>query len=192
MDNCFVMRCLLLLLGIVCCVHIDAQKVSYVKLHGDTYIMDMIKGWEPSTGEKLYKKPARRTIRGYETTYVSRVRPKCSIKDMGASISVMEFKECKSYKVIQKQDSLDYLNTHSIDSANWSVPNAAKVKSAVVLIYKADKHPETGQNQILRIKNWYVQGRSNTYVVSFATTENQIWYEELPEMEKIVLSLKEI
>ena len=72
------------------------------------------------------------------------------------------------------------------------MPNAAKVKSAVVLIYKADKHPETGQNQILRIKNWYVQGRSNTYVVSFATTENQIWYEELPEMEKIVLSLKEI
>lgn len=45
---------------------------------------------------------------------LSRIRPKCSIKDMGTSISVMEFKGCKSYKIIQKQDSLDYLNTHSL------------------------------------------------------------------------------
>lgn len=43
-----------------------------------------------------------------------------------------------------------------------------------------------------KIKTWYVQGKKNTYLISFATAEEQIWAEELPEMEKIALSLKEM
>lgn len=186
------MKKILFLLSIMCCVHSSAQKVAYAKLHGDTYVMDMIKGWEPSTGEKLHKKPARRPIKGYETTQITRIRPKDSIKDMGASITIMEFKGCKSYRLIQKQDSLDYLNMYSINSAIWSVLNSTRVKRSVVLVYKADKHPETGQNQILKIKRWYVQGKSNTYVISFATTEERTWDKELLEMEKIAFSLKEM
>lgn len=103
------MRNYLFLLVVIFCTCVSAQKVSYVTLWGDTYVMNMIKGWELSTGEKLYKKPARRTVRGYEATQITRIRPKNSIKDMGASISIMEFKECRSYKLIQKQDSLNYL-----------------------------------------------------------------------------------
>jgi len=61
-----------------------------------------------------------------------------------------------------------------------------------VLTYKANKHPETGESQILKIKTWYVQGKKNTYLISFATTEEQIWAKKLPEMEKIALSLKEM
>ncbi|EEF90683.1 hypothetical protein BACCELL_01688 [Bacteroides cellulosilyticus DSM 14838] len=154
--------------------------------------MNMIKGWELSTGEKLYKKPARRTVRGYEATQITRIRPKNSIKDMGASISIMEFKECRSYKLIQKQDSLNYLKDTSISSTIWDVQSSEKVKRSVVLTYKANKHPETGESQILKIKTWYVQGKKNTYLISFATTEEQIWAKELPEMEKIALSLKEM
>lgn len=104
MYKCFDMKKTLFLLSIMCCVHSSTQKVAYAKLHGDTYVMDMIKGWEPSTGEKLHKKPARRPIKGSETTQITRIRPKDSIKDMGASITIMEFKGCKSYRLIQKQD----------------------------------------------------------------------------------------
>ena len=174
------------------CTCVSAHSVSYVTLRGDTYVMNMIKGWELSTGEKLYKKPARRTVRGYETTQITRIRPKNSIKDMGAFISIMEFKGCRSYKLIQKQDSLNYLKDTSISSTVWDVQSSEKVKQSVVLTYKANKHPETGESQILKIKTWYVQGKKNTYLISFATTEEQIWAKKLPEMEKIALSLKEM
>ena len=186
------MRNYLFLLVVIFCTCVSAQKVSYVTLWGDTYVMNMIKGWELSTGEKLYKKPARRTVRGYEATQITRIRPKNSIKDMGASISIMEFKECRSYKLIQKQDSLNYLKDTSISSTIWDVQSSEKVKRSVVLTYKANKHPDTGESQILKIKTWYVQGKKNTYLISFATTEEQIWAKELPEMEKIALSLKEM
>ena len=69
-----------LLLVVIFCTCVSAQKVSYVTLWGDTYVMNMIKGWELSTGEKLYKKPARRTVRGYEATQITRIRPKNSIR----------------------------------------------------------------------------------------------------------------
>ena len=186
------MRNYLFLLGIIFCTCVSAQNVSYVTLRGDTYVMNMIKGWELSTGEKLYKKPARRTVRGYETTQITRICPKNSIKDMGASISIMEFKGCRSYKLIQEQDSLNYLKDTSISSTVWHVQSSEKVKQSVVLTYKANKHPETGENQILKMKIWYVQGKKNTYVISFATAEELIWRKELSTMEKIAFSLEEI
>ena len=48
------MRNYLFLLVVIFCTCVSAQKVSYVTLWGDTYVMNMIKGWELSTGEKLY------------------------------------------------------------------------------------------------------------------------------------------
>ena len=104
----------------------------------------------------------------------------------------MEFKGCRSYKLIQEQDSLNYLKDTSISSTVWDVQSSEKVKQSVVLTYKANKHPETGENQILKMKIWYVQGKKNTYVISFATAEELIWRKELSTMEKIAFSLEEI
>lgn len=50
----------LFLMWIVFCTNTYAQKITYVKMYGDTYTIHMIKGWYKCTGEIQAKGPARK------------------------------------------------------------------------------------------------------------------------------------
>lgn len=177
----------LFLIGIMCIGSVYAQQVKYVKLHGDTYSINMIKGWVPSTGEILNKQPSRRKIAGYETTCISRICP-----DYDISISITEFKKCKFYKQIQKRDSLGFVNSKKqLCSVCWSLPKKGKVKRTVDFTYNPVKHLETGKMETLRIKRWYIQGKENIYLVDFASTVASAWNQWLPEMTKLLESFQE-
>lgn len=44
----------------------------------------------------------------------------------------------------------------------------------------------------MRMKKWYVQGKENVYLIDFVSSSISGWNKWLPEMEKMILSLKEI
>ena len=54
------------------------------------------------------------------------------------------------------------------------------------------RHLETGKNIYMRMKKWYVQGKENVYLIDFVSSSTSGWNKWLPEMEKMILSLKEI
>lgn len=180
------------LLGILCSAYVDAQKVSYVKLYGDTFVMNMIKGWEPCTGEILAKAPARRKLSGYETTCFTRVSTSLSNKaDAGLSIMITEYLGCKSWKEIQKRDSLNFVNDRKrYHTVTWSMLKSGKAKQTVELVLRPVKHPETGKEECVRLKRWYIQGWGNTYVFEFASSEALAWNKWLPEMDVLINSLQ--
>ncbi len=95
----------LLLIGLVYGIYVDGQQISYVKMKGDTYKIDMMADWKLCTSEQISKKPMRRKIAGYETVCMTRI---CPDFNLGVSVSVLEFKGCKDYKKIQEMDSLSF------------------------------------------------------------------------------------
>lgn len=177
-----------LLIGLMCSFHASGQKVSYEQIKGDTYRWNFVAGWELCTGEQISKKPMRRNIAGYETTCTTRI---CPDKSLGISVSVLEFKECKDYKVIQKRDSLLFTDKAFYRSACWRKPANAKVNRTVELECAPVKHQETGKDIYMKMKKWYVQGKKNVYVIDFVSSSTLGWEKWLPEMEKAVQSLEE-
>lgn len=174
------------LVWIACSNLINAQEPTYVKMSGDTYTIHMIEGWYKCTGEILAKGPARKKMAGYETTWTTRICP-----DNDGSIAITEFKGCKDCRQIQKQDSLEHAINKQVRTVTWSMPKASKVKYSVDVFYHPAAHPETGKKEELRIRDWYVCGKNNTYLISYATTSISAWNKWLPEMEKLVISLQE-
>lgn len=186
--NASIVRCIVFLgMWIGGCGSADAQKTAYVKLAGDTYTIDMIEGWYKCTGEILAKGPARRKIGKYEITWTTRICP----DNDGSSIAVTEFKGCKDCREIQRGDSLGYANDKGIRKVCWAASNVKNVEYSVDVLCEPTTHPETGKKEELRIRNWYVCGKNNTYLVSYAATTASAWKKWLSEMEKLVVSLRE-
>lgn len=123
---------------------------------------------------------------GYETTWTTRICP-----DNDGSIAITEFKGCKDFKQIQKQDSLGYIKNKQVRTIAWATSKVNNAKYSVDVSYHPTAHPETGKKEELRIRNWYVCKKNNAYLVSYATTSASAWKKWLPEMEKLVTSLQE-
>lgn len=179
----------LLLIGLVYGIYVDGQQISYVKMKGDTYKIDMMADWKLCTSEQISKKPMRRKIAGYETVCMTRI---CPDYNLGVSVSVLEFKGCKDYKKIQKMDSLSFVDSQYYSTVTWGKPGSVKVKQSVELVCMPVRHLETGKNIYMGMKKWYVQGKENVYLIDFVSSSTLGWNKWLPEMEKMILSLKEI
>ena len=123
----------LLLIGLVYGIYVDGQQISYVKMKGDTYEIDMMADWKLCTSEQISKKPMRRKIAGYETVCMTRI---CPDYNLGVSVSVLEFKGCKDYKKIQKMDSLSFVDSQYYSTVTWGKPGSVKVKQSVELVCK--------------------------------------------------------
>lgn len=168
-----------------------AQDIKYVKVSGDTYVMDMIKDWDIAMKELKRPELARRKIQGYDTTCRFHVRPHTSEKDLGSSISVMEYLDCHSYREIQQQDSISNVHNERVSNVRWKNINKGNVKKSVDVIYKATAHPETGIKSPLLSKSWYVEGKRAVYVINFTCQQKESWDKWMPEAEKLVYTLKE-
>lgn len=174
----------------MCCIHVNGQRASYVKMKGDTYSMNMIAGWELCTSEQISKKPMRRKIAGYETLCMTRI---CPDHNLGVSVSILEFKGCKDYKKIQERDSLLFAGSKDFyATVTWVKPNTVKVERSVELVCVSTKHQETGKNIHMKMKKWYIQGKENVYLIDFGSCSTVGWNKWLPEMENLILSFKEM
>lgn len=114
-----------------------------------------------------------------------------SVRNMTV-IAVTEFKGCKDGRKIQERDSLIFATDKRIHTAVWAVSGVKNAKCSADVFYNPSTHPETGEKEELRIRNWYICGKKNAYLVSYATTSVSAWSKWLPEMEKLVASLREL
>lgn len=173
-----------------CCFLLRAQnaKNDYVWLRGDTYSIKMFKDWLPPTSAKEYGEPFRENKVECETTTFIRINPH-RVDRCGTTISITELKGCRDYRNLYKRDSLRVLSNRQVVKKNYNLVNGGNVKRIVTLVYKADRHPETGELSILKQVNWYLQGRTNVYYISF--TSCSMLVELLPQIKMIVASLNE-
>lgn len=159
-----------------------------VVICGETYKINMMKGWESGTTEKMMGKPARRKIAGYDASIISRFHPD---RKADCSIEITEYIKCRDYLAIQKRDSMIHASSGLCESIKWYKRKELGCECYVDLISSPQEHIETGEITVLRERAWYRAGRNNVYVIKFQTTSVDSWRTYLPEMEKIVASLKE-
>ena len=157
-------------------------------LYGETYSISMIKGWELGTTEKMMGKPARRKIAGYDASITLRTHPD---KNVDCSIEITEYLKCLDYLSIQKRDSARFASLELYESAKWNKRKELGCECYVDLVSVPQQHIETGEITVLRERVWYKAGRNNVYVIRLQTTSADSWRTYLPEIEKIVPSLKE-
>lgn len=169
---------------------VSAQKAEkeYVLLKGDTYTIRMFKSWLPPSAVKEYGEPFRKKGK-YETTSFVRVNPVRTDR-CGTSITVTEIKGCRAYIEVFQKDSLRWISSKNIIKVEHSLTNGTNIKRITVLTHKANRHPETKELSALQQINWYLQGKRNTYCVSFTSCTSLL--ELLPEVKTIVASLDEI
>ena len=157
-------------------------------LRGETYVMNVPKGWEASTGEKMAGKPFRRKIAGYEVLTTTRIHPE---KATDCSIEISEYLKCSDCSSIRRKDSLMLLSSGLIADMSWHMENDVTPGNYVDLIGKPHRHLETGKEMVVRERVWYKAGKDNVYVIKFGTTSVQTWTHWLPKMEKLVATLRE-
>lgn len=178
-----------ILLVISVCFHLSiaAQKSEpkYTLLKGKTYTMNMFKDWIPPTGVTLSHQRLRKGK--YEEWAYVRLNPQRRDR-CGATLTITEIKGCKSYYEKYREDSIQRTNDDCIKLI-YKRLNKNNVRAIVSSAYKADRHPETHELSSLQYIEWYLQGEKNTYHISLCSCTMLL--ELLPEVEKLVFSLKE-
>ena len=177
---------LTLLITFFCCLG-GSENTS--TLRGETYVVNIPKGWEPGTSEKMAGKPFRRKIAGYDVTTTSRINPD---RKVDCSIEISEYIKCKDYSSIQKKDSVRYATSELFASMKWHKGDNVSHQYYVDLIGKPHRHLETGEEMVLRERVWYKAGNDNIYVIRFGTTSIDTWKIWLPKIEKLVATLQEV
>lgn len=182
-------KIILIIGGLFSCFLVSAQIVDkeFTLLEGDTYSVKMLKGWLPPTSAKEYGEPFRRKGK-YETTTFLRVNPKRKDR-CGASVEITEIKGCRNYLDVFQRDSIRLASNERVIKVRYEPISGGNIKRMTVLVYKADRHPETNELSALQQVNWYVQGSANTYYISFSSCTMLL--ELLPRIKMIVASLKE-
>lgn len=147
----------------------------------------MFKDWLPPTSAKEYGEPFRKKGR-YETTSFTRVKPN-SKDGCGASIVITEIKGCRNYLDIFQRDSVHWASAKEVAKVRYEFVNGSRIKRVAVLVYKAERHPETNNLSAMQQVDWYLQGENNAYHISFVSCFMLL--ELLPQIKNIVTSLKE-
>lgn len=154
-------------------------------IQGDTYTMRWLAGWEVGTTEKMVGHPFRGMRNGYKLTKTSR----CNSD--GMSLEITEYMNCSDYKLIQKMDSLSHSVSELIHKTEWKYSVDKCWYASVDISCKPFTHPETKKRIVPRMKEWYIAGKNNVYVVSLAGEDATMWEEILLKAEALLLTLKE-
>lgn len=179
-----------ILLVVSVCFYLSAaaqkSEPKYTLLKGKTYTMNMFKDWIPPTGVTLSDQRLRK--RKYEEWTFMRVNPKRRDR-CGSTLTITEIKGCKSYYEKYREDSIRRASSDFYVKLVYQRLNKNNVRGIVSSAEKADRHPETHELSSLQCIEWYLQGEKNTYHISLCSCAMLL--ELLPEVEKLVFSLKE-
>lgn len=77
-------------------------------MRGETYVIEVPKGWNRPSAVRSCDEPLRRTREGYETTKFMRVYSKRKDR-CGSVLTIIEVQNCKCYQEIFERDSVSAL-----------------------------------------------------------------------------------